>query len=58
MKNVYNQNPPKVILFGSEFWKPFEMVYKKIVEFDLLKKKHLFDIVDKASDVIHLLLKK
>ena len=57
-KNVYNQNPPKVVLFGSDFWKPFEMVYKKIIEFDLLKKKHLFDIVDKASDVIHILLKK
>lgn len=57
-KNVYNSNPPKVILFGKDFWKPFEMVYKKIMEFDLLKNKHLFDIVDKASDVIHILLKK
>jgi predicted Rossmann-fold nucleotide-binding protein len=57
-KNVYNQNPPKIVLFGSDFWKPFEMVFKKIMEFDLLKNKHLFDIADNVSDAVKFLLRK
>ena len=57
-KNVYGQKPLKVVLFGSEFWKPFKMVYEKIAEFDLLKNGYLFDIADNISDAVRLLLKK
>ena len=57
-KNVYGQKPLKVVLFGSEFWKPFELVYKKIAEFDLLKNRYLFDIADNISDAVRFLLKK
>lgn len=57
-KNVYGEKPLNVVLFGSEFWKPFEAVYNKITEFGLLKQKHLFNIADSVSDVIKLLIKK
>lgn len=57
-KNVYGEKPLNIVLFGSDFWKPFEMMYKKIAEFDLLKNKHLFDIVDNLSDAAKFLLKK
>ena len=56
-KNAYGMNK-KIVLFGSDFWKPFEFVYKKIADFGLLKNKNLFDIADKVQDVIKILAKK
>jgi predicted Rossmann-fold nucleotide-binding protein len=56
-KNAYGTNK-KIVLFGSDFWKPFEFVYKKIADFGLLKNKNLFDIADKVQDVIKILAKK
>ena len=61
MKNAYNTDPKKIVLFGSNFWKPLENVYKKIIEFGFMKDnmlKHLFNISDTPKDAIKFLLKR
>jgi len=58
--NVYGSEPKKIALFGADFWKNFEEVYKKIAEFNLLKKplEQLFRIVNSKEEVIKYFLKK
>ncbi|MBR1618926.1 LOG family protein [bacterium] len=58
--NVYSSEPKKIALFGKDFWEKFEDVYKKIAEFDLLKRPldEIFKIVNSKDEVIKFFLKK
>jgi len=58
--NVYGSEPKKIALFGSDFWKNFADIYKKITELGLLKKpiNELFRIVNSKEEVIKFFLKK
>lgn len=59
-ESVYGTEPKKIALFGADFWKYFEDVYKKIAEFNLIKKPidELFRIVNSKEELIKFFFKK
>ena len=58
--NIYGSEPKKIALFGQEFWKNFENIFKVITDFELLKKPldQIFKIVNSKDEVIKFFLKK
>ena len=59
-KNVYGSENKKLALYGKDFWKNFENMFKSIVNFGLLKKplSEIFKIVNTKEELIKFFLKK
>ncbi len=57
--NIYGPEPKKIALFGRDFWKDFENIFKVITDFELLKKPldKIFKIVNSKEEVIKFFFK-